>query len=157
MTPAIHALDEANIQYQLLEYSHERSNDGFGNEAVEKLGLSDDVVFKTLLVQLSSQEIIVCLVPVGLSLNLKAVARAAGVKKAALAPIRTAEKRTGYVTGGISPFGQLREHRTFIDKSAFPLNLIYVSAGRRGLEVCVPPEAFSVLLGATFVTLTDYE
>ena len=69
MTPAIHALDEANIQYQLLEYSHERSNDGFGNEAVEKLGLSDDVVFKTLLVQLSSQEIIVCLVPVGLSLS----------------------------------------------------------------------------------------
>ena len=95
--------------------------------------------------------------PVSSSLNLKAVAKAAGVKRAFMADGKVAERRTGYVLGGISPFGQSRSHRTFVDKIALSMDSIYVSAGKRGQEIRIVPYAFTVLLDASFVTLTNYD
>ena len=157
MTPALSFLDTAGFDYELLRYEHDPSEGSYGREAVGKLGLDDQRVFKTLVCKLSTGEIVICVVPVGSSLNLKAVAKAAGVKRASMANGKEAERKTGYVLGGISPFGQSSVYRTFVDEHALSMETIYVSAGKRGLEISIDPEAFSALLDASFVTLTVYE
>ena len=105
MTPALSFLDTAGFDYELSRYEHDPSEGSYGGEAVGKLGLDDQRVFKTLVSKLSTGEIVICVVPVGASLNLKAVAKAAGVKRASMADRKEAERKTGYVLGGISPFG----------------------------------------------------
>ena len=157
MTPAISELEDAGFAYELLHYEHDPSVGSYGGEAVSKLGLNGEAVFKTLMSELNTGEFIVCLIPVSSSLDLKAVARAAGVKRASMADGKVAERRTGYVLGGISPFGQSRSHRTFVDKIALSMDSIYVSAGKRGQEIRIVPNAFTVLLDASFVTLTNYD
>jgi len=157
VTPAILALEIVSQPYRLLHYSHTGSGLGYGEEAVAELGLDPKKVFKTLLAELHNGEIVVCVVPVSSLLNLKALSKVTKVKRAIMAPKSIAQKRTGYVLGGISPFGQTRSHRTFVDESALGFDEVYVSAGKRGLEICVAPEAFSALLGASFVTLTVHE
>tara|TARA_B100002019_G_scaffold290404_1_gene308037 strand:+ start:417 stop:890 length:474 start_codon:yes stop_codon:yes gene_type:complete len=157
MTPAISELEDAGFAYELLHYEHDPSVGSYGGEAVSKLGLNGEAVFKTLMSELNTGEFVVCLIPVSSSLNLKAVAKAAGVKKASMADGKVAERRTGYVLGGISPFGQSRRHRTFVEKIALSMDSIYVSAGKRGQEIRIVPEAFSALLDASFVTLTKYD
>ena len=157
MTPAISELEDAGFAYELLQYEHDPSVGSYGGEAVSKLGLNGEAVFKTLMSELNTGEFVVCLIPVSSSLNLKAVAKAAGVKKASMADGKVAERRTGYVLGGISPFGQSRRHRTFVEKIALSMDSIYVSAGKRGQEIRIVPAAFSALLDASFVTLTKYD
>ena len=157
MTPAISELEDAGFAYELLHYEHDPSVGSYGGEAVSKLGLDGEAVFKTLMSELNTGEFVVCLIPVSSSLNLKAVAKAAGVKKASMADGKVAERRTGYVLGGISPFGQSRRHRTFVEKIALSMESIYVSAGKRGQEIRIVPDAFSALLDASFVTLTKYD
>ena len=157
MTPALSFLDGAGFDYEILRYEHGPSEGSYGGEAVSELGLDDQRVFKTLVCKLSTGEIVICIVPVGSSLNLKAVAKAAGVKRASMANGKEAERKTGYVLGGISPFGQSSVYRTFVDEHALSMETIYVSAGKRGLEICIGREAFSALLDASFVTLTVYE
>ena len=157
MTPAISELEDAGFAYELLHYEHDPSVGSYGGEAVSKLGLNGEAVFKTLMSELNTGEFVVCLIPVSSSLNLKAVAKAAGVKKASMADGKVAERRTGYVLGGISPFGQSRRHRTFVEKIALSMDSIYVSAGKRGQEIRIVPDAFTVLLDASFVTLTNYD
>ena len=157
MTPAISELEDAGFAYELLHYEHDPSVGSYGGEAVSKLGLNGEAVFKTLMSELNTGEFVVCLIPVSSSLNLKAVAKAAGVKKASMADGKVAERRTGYVLGGISPFGQSRRHRTFVEKIALSMDAIYVSAGKRGQEIRIVPAAFSALLDASFVTLTKYD
>ncbi len=157
MTPAISELEDAGFAYELLHYEHDPSVGSYGDEAVSKLGLNGEAVFKTLMSELNTGEFVVCLIPVSSSLNLKAVAKAAGVKKASMADGKVAERRTGYVLGGISPFGQSRRHRTFVEKIALSMDSIYVSAGKRGQEIRIVPAAFSALLDASFVTLTKYD
>ena len=157
MTPAISELEDAGFAYELLHYEHDPSIGSYGGEAVSKLGLNGEAVFKTLMSELNTGEFVVCLIPVSSSLNLKAVAKAAGVKKASMADGKVAERRTGYVLGGISPFGQSRRHRTFVEKIALSMDSIYVSAGKRGQEIRIVPDAFSALLDASFVTLTKYD
>ena len=157
MTPAISELEDAGFEYELLHYDHDPSVGSYGAEAVSKLGVNEEAVFKTLMSELNTGEFVVCLIPVSSSLNLKAVAKAAGVKKASIADGKVAERRTGYVLGGISPFGQSRRHRTFVEKIALSMESIYVSAGKRGQEILIVPNAFSALLDASFVTLTNYE
>jgi Cys-tRNA(Pro)/Cys-tRNA(Cys) deacylase len=157
MTPAISELEDAGFAYELLHYEHDPSVGSYGGEAVSKLGLNGEAVFKTLMSELNTGEFVVCLIPVSSSLNLKAVAKAAGVKKASMADGKVAERRTGYVLGGISPFGQSRRHRTFVEKIALSMDAIYVSAGKRGQEIRIVPDAFSALLDASFVTLTKYD
>ena len=157
MTPAISELEDAGFAYELLHYEHDPSVGSYGGEAVSKLGLNGEAVFKTLMSELNTGEFVVCLIPVSSSLNLKAVAKAAGVKRASMADGKVAERRTGYVLGGISPFGQSRRHRTFVEKIALSMDAIYVSAGKRGQEIRIVPAAFSALLDASFVTLTKYD
>ena len=157
MTPAISELEDAGFAYELLHYEHDPSVGSYGGEAVSKLGLNGEAVFKTLMSELNTGEFVVCLIPVSSSLNLKAVAKAAGVKKASMADGKVAERRTGYVLGGISPFGQSRRHRTFVERIALSMDSIYVSAGKRGQEIRIVPAAFSALLDASFVTLTKYD
>ena len=99
-------------------------------------------------------ELVVGVVPVICQLDLKAIARAAGANKATLADVALAERRTGYVAGGISPFGQRMRHRTFVDESAELWDRVHVSGGRRGMEVVIEPSTFGLVLDAVFCDLT---
>lgn len=135
MTPGIKAAERAGIQFRIHEYSHDVDNQSYGLEAAEKLGLSAEQVFKTLVAQLDNKELVVAIVPVAGLLNLKALAKVAGAKKAAMADKTLVIRSTGYVLGGVSPLGQKKHLRTFIDNSVANLDTCFVSAGRRGLEI----------------------
>jgi Cys-tRNA(Pro)/Cys-tRNA(Cys) deacylase len=136
MTPAIKAAEKAQIPFRVHEYSHDPNAESYGLEAAEALGIAPARVFKTLLVELAgSGELAVGIVPVDAQLDLKAVAAAAGVKKCRMADPAMAERVTGYIVGGISPLGQKKRLRTFLDRSASGFDTINVSAGRRGLEI----------------------
>lgn len=155
MTPATSALSAAGIEFRVVEYDHDPTNSDFGAEAVAGTGVDGSQVFKTLLAELPDGEIVVAVVPVVCLLDLKGLARAAGAKRAIMADPTLAERRTGYVVGGISPFGQRQRHRTFVDESAELYDEVYVSGGRRGLEVVVAPSTFSSVLDAGFADLTS--
>lgn len=135
MTPAIDLLKKQRIEHRVHSYSHDPQAPSYGLEAAEKLGLAPEQVFKTLLAASEKGELLVAVVPVAGSLDLKALAQAAGVKKAEMADPQKAQRSSGYLLGGISPLGQKKRLRTFIDNSAAQQPSIYVSAGRRGLEV----------------------
>ena len=135
MTPAIDLLKKARAVHQVHSYTHDPKSASYGLEAAEKLQLPPERVFKTLLAASEKGELLVAVVPVAGSLDLKALAQAAGVKKAEMADPQAAQRSTGYLLGGISPLGQKKRLRTFIDNSAQLHESIFVSAGRRGLEV----------------------
>lgn len=135
MTPAIDLLKKVKASFQIHSYEHDPKSASYGLEAAEKLQLNPAQVFKTLLVSTEAKEFLVAVVPVGGSLDLKALAQAAGVKKLEMANPQIAQRTTGYLVGGISPLGQKKRLRTFIDLSAQNWPSIFVSAGRRGLEV----------------------
>ncbi|TRX73706.1 Cys-tRNA(Pro) deacylase [Pseudomonas mangiferae] len=135
MTPAIDLLKKARAEHRVHSYSHDPKAPSYGLEAAEKLGLDPARVFKTLLAATEKGELLVAVVPVCGSLDLKALATAAGAKKADMADPQAAQRATGYLVGGISPLGQKKRLRTFIDDSAQQYPSIHVSAGRRGLEV----------------------
>lgn len=141
-TPATLALDALGIGYEVVQYEHDnirsRRLGGFGNETAAITGLSADVLFKTLVVSLGT-ELAVGVVPVAGHLDLKAVAKALGAKKAEMAAPAAAERSSGYVTGGISPLGQRTKLRTVLDESAMPLDRLYVSGGRRGVQLSLAP------------------
>lgn len=140
MTPAVHSLERAGIDFRLLSYEPASATAGdIGVAAARSLGVPEHSVFKTLVCELSQGELVVAIVPVAAKLNLKLLARAAGAKAAAMAPPARAEKATGYVTGGISPFGQKKRLRTFVAAQAASLETIHVSAGKRGLELALSP------------------
>ncbi|MDH4762250.1 Cys-tRNA(Pro)/Cys-tRNA(Cys) deacylase [Pseudomonas sp. SORGH_AS199] len=153
MTPAIELLKKAQVPHEVLSYHHDPKAASYGLEAVEKLGLAPETVFKTLLAASEKQELLVAIVPVAGTLDLKALAQAAGVKKLEMAKPDQAQRSTGYLVGGISPLGQKKRLRTFIDKSAAELPGIHVSAGRRGLEVALAPTDLARLLDAPFVPI----
>ena len=148
MTPAINLLRKAGIAHQVLSYEHDPGAASYGLEAVEKLDLPAHSVFKTLLAASEKNELLVAIVPVAGQLDLKALASVAGGKKATLAGVAEAERRTGYVTGGMSPFGQRTAHPVFIDESAAQHQTVFVSAGRRGLEIEIRPEDLVMLTNA---------
>ncbi|WP_447592413.1 Cys-tRNA(Pro) deacylase [Aquipseudomonas campi] len=135
MTPAIDLLKKAKAEHHVHSYQHDPKAASYGLEAAEKLGLDPARVFKTLLAASEKGELLVAVVPVVGSLDLKALAQAAGVKKVDMADPHAAQRSTGYLVGGISPLGQKKRLRTFIDVSAQQYPTLYVSAGRRGLEV----------------------
>lgn len=159
MTPAIKALEKARVAFEIRQYAHDDSGHGpgdtsYGEEAARVLGLSPEQVFKTLLARLDSGKLVVAIVPVSGQLDLKALARAAGARKAAMAEPDEAQRVTGYVLGGISPLGQKKRLATFIDTSAETQDAIHVSAGRRGLEVSLSPADLAELLNARFAALS---
>ena len=154
-TPATVALAKAGVHYVVHEYEHDPANTHFGDESVAALGVDATRVFKTLVVHLvGGREATVCvLVPVAGQLDLKALAQAAGVKKAMMADAATAERLTGYVVGGISPFGHKRQLPVYVDVSAQAFPTILVSGGRRGMSVEVAAEDLVALLAARLARL----
>ena len=148
MTPAVTALERLGLAFRVLEYQHEPRSEAYGSEAAEALELDPHAVFKTLLARLEPDELVVALVPVTASLDLKALARAAGAKRAAMAAPADAERATGYVVGGISPLGQRRTLRAFVDETVTILDQCYVSGGRRGLELALAPDDLVAAISA---------
>ncbi|PKM43984.1 MAG: Cys-tRNA(Pro) deacylase [Gammaproteobacteria bacterium HGW-Gammaproteobacteria-1] len=153
MTPAINAAKRARITYAVHSYEHDRAATAYGEEAADKLGLSPARVFKTLLAQLDGRELVVAVVPVANQLNLKQLAAALNARSADMARPADAERATGYVVGGISPLGQKKALRTVIDDSARGHATIYVSAGRRGLEIELAPADLAALTHAAFAAI----
>lgn len=149
-TPAIAALNRAKIDYTLREYDHDASVAAFGEEAAAVLGQERTRVFKTLIAEVDQKFLAVGVVPVSGHLNLKALAAAVGGKKAAMAEVAAAERSSGYVHGGISPLGQRKILPTVIDSSARDFDTIYVSAGRRGLQVELAAADLARAARATF-------
>jgi Cys-tRNA(Pro)/Cys-tRNA(Cys) deacylase len=142
-TPAIVAAERAGIAFRVHDYAHDPRAESFGTEAVEKLGIDPARVFKTLVADVDGT-LTVAVVPVEAQLDLRSLG-----KRARMADPRTAERSTGYVTGGISPLGQRRRLPTVLDESALGFETIYVSAGRRGLEIELAPGDLLVLTGGT--------
>ena len=137
-TPATAVLAAAGVSFKLHPYSHDPAAASYGLEAAEVLGIDPARVFKTLMVEVDGK-LAVGVVPVSGSLDLKAIAAALGSKKAAMADPAAAERRTGYVLGGISPLGQRQPSPTVIDETAITLDTILVSGGRRGLDIELDP------------------
>ncbi|MEL4357956.1 MULTISPECIES: Cys-tRNA(Pro) deacylase [unclassified Luteococcus] len=154
-TPATKALQRARVPHTLLPYDHDPGNTHFGEEAVAALGQDPRQVFKTLVVACTggTAPLVVAVVPVAQQLDLKALAAAAGAKKAALADHALAERTTGYVVGGISPLGQKKALPTVIDASAQTFATIMVSAGKRGLQVQLSPTDLARVTGAQFAPI----
>lgn len=137
-TPATTAMDKAGKPYELLEYSYDSEAASIGRQAAEAMGLPESQVFKTLMVN-AGDEALVAVVPSDRELNLKALAAAAGKKSVAMMKPADAERLTGYKIGGISPLGQKKRLRTFIDASAMDLPFIVVNGGQRGLQIKAAP------------------
>ncbi|RON46705.1 Cys-tRNA(Pro) deacylase [Pseudomonas frederiksbergensis] len=153
MTPALDLLKKVRAEHRVHSYEHDPKSASYGLEAAEKLGLDPAQVFKTLLAASEKGELLVAVVPVVGSLDLKHLAHAAGVKKVEMADPAAAQRATGYLLGGISPLGQKKRLRTFIDSSAQPFASIFVSAGRRGLEVELAPAVLAEHTQATFADI----
>ena len=134
MTPATRLLKKQKISYKLHQYEHDASVRSYGEEAAQKMGVDEERVFKTLVVQ-GDGVMAVAVVPVDATLNLKSMAKAIGVKKVAMADPKDVEKTTGYILGGVSPLGQKRLLKTVINTSAFEYETIFVSGGKRSLEI----------------------
>ncbi len=150
MTPAINLARKNRIAHKVHEYPHDPSGDSYGLEAVQKLGLPAERVFKTLVVSLDNRSLAVGVVPVSSMLSMKRIAKAAGAKRASMANQTDVERSSGYVLGGISPLAQKKPLKTVIDASARQFQTIYVSAGRRGLEIELSPQDLSKLVNGTF-------
>lgn len=148
MTPATKQLDALGVSYRTVSYHHDTGALSYGDEAAMALGVDADAVFKTLLAHVDGSLVVAC-VPVSSKLDLKALARAAGGKKAVMADPALAEKATGYVVGGISPLGQRKQLPTFIDEIAEAIEEMHVSGGRRGLEIALAPTDLVGALNAT--------
>ncbi len=139
MTPAVRAARAAGIDFEVHRYRAAAHATGFGDEAARALGVDARQVFKTLVVRLDGAALVVALVPVAMSLDMKRRARCAGVKRAQLASTRQAQRSTGYAVGGISPLGRRKRLPTFVDETALAFSRIDISAGRRGLELALRP------------------
>jgi Cys-tRNA(Pro)/Cys-tRNA(Cys) deacylase len=153
LTPATVALTREGIAFTVHEYDHDPRAASFGLEAAEALGLDPDQVFKTLVADLDGS-LVVAVVPVSGRLDLKALARALGGSKAAMADPRAAERVTGYLTGGISPVGQKRRLPTVVDETAELYDVVYVSAGRRGLDLGIAPADLVRTTGAVLADVS---
>lgn len=150
MTPGISVAKKAKVAHRVHEYAHDPASESYGLEAAQKLKVEPTRVFKTLVVSLDNKELAVAVVPVSSMLSLKLIAKAAGAKKASMADTLDVERSTGYIIGGVSPLGQKKRLRTIIDSSAKSHSSIFVSAGRRGLEIELSPEDLKALTNATF-------
>jgi Cys-tRNA(Pro)/Cys-tRNA(Cys) deacylase len=151
-TPATVALTAAGIAFTAHAYEHDPANTNFGLEAAQVLGVEPEQVFKTLLVDVDGA-LVVGIVPVTGKLDLKALAAAAGGKKAEMADPKLAERRTGYVVGGISPIGQKMRHTTVVDETAELFDTVYVSGGRRGFDIELAPADLVRVTGATVAAI----
>lgn len=153
MTPGINVVKNSGVSHRVHEYAHDASSESYGLEAAEKMGVPGARVFKTLVVSLDNKTLVVGIIPVAAKLSMKLIAKAAGAKKAVMASPADVERSTGYVLGGVSPLGQKKRLKSIIDVSAEEHSTIYVSAGRRGLEIELNPLALNTLLGGTLAEI----
>ena len=152
-TPATAALDAAGIPHRCTEYELDGAEEGYGAALVAALGLDPDTVGKTLVAELDDGRHVVAVVPVSGSLDLKALARAAGAKRAAMADPAVAERLTGSVVGGIAPLGHRRPLPVFVDELLCVDDEVHVSGGRRGLEISLAPDDLVRATGATVAAI----
>lgn len=155
MTPAIDLLNKHGVEHTIHEYSHDPGNTSYGDEAACKLGVEPARIFKTLLVTTDQFEVAVAILPVEFPLSLKLAAKSLGVKKTVMANKLAVQRLTGYVPGGVSPLGQKRLLRTLIDRSAMNFSTIFVSAGKRGLEIELTPADLIELSRATVCSVSQ--
>jgi len=153
MTPAINAAKKKKITYKIHQYNHDPAHESYGREAAEKLGVAAERVYKTLVVQLDDGRLVVAVIPVSSMLGMKHIAKAVGAKKAAMADKDVVARTTGYVLGGVSPLGQKKRLLTVIDSSAKDFSTIFVSAGRRGLDIELKPTDLAALTTGTFAEI----
>lgn len=151
-TPATLALTQAGVAFTEHEYVHDPANRNYGAEAADALGLDPEQVFKTLLAEVDGR-IVVAIVPVTGQLDLGALAKAVGGKRAAMADPAVAQRRTGYVLGGISPIGQKTPHPTVLDETAELFDAVYVSGGRRGFDLGLAPADLIAITRATVAAI----
>ena len=154
MTPATKLLKANKVDFSIHEYEHDANAKSFGLEAAEKLNLRVEEVFKTLLVT-DEKNYFVAILPVHHQLNLKKVAQEEKKKKLKMSDPKDAERLTGYLVGGISPVGQKKRLKTVIDQSAVQLEKLYVSGGKRGLDIGLKPRDLAKVLSATFADVLD--
>jgi len=147
-TPAIVALTAAGVKFDVHEFDNVPSDRGYGLAAAAALGVEPERVFKTLLATVDDTSRAVAIVPVSGQLSLKELAAALGVKRAEMCDVEAAERLTGYVVGGISPFGQKRALPTVIDETCILFDTIFVSGGRRGLDIEIAPDDLIAVLSA---------
>ena len=162
MTPAIDFLNNAGVDYTLLEYVHDphaNHSTSYGEEASNALNISPHRVFKTLLVSCDpadpSKKLAVAIVPVSHQLNLKATAKSLKTKKVCMADTTAVQNTTGYILGGISPLGQKKRLATIIDCSASDFDSIFVSGGKRGLEIEIAPQNLIDLVNAKLAEIKN--
>ena len=153
-TPAVRMLETSGTTFTLHEYKTGGGDRSYGEAVADALDLDPDRVFKTLVASVDGSPVI-AIVPVSGHLSMKKVARAAGGKHAAMAEPADAQRLTGYVVGGISPFGQRRPIPVYIDDTATIHETVFVSAGRRGLQVEVAPDDLIALTGAIAAPIGD--
>jgi Cys-tRNA(Pro)/Cys-tRNA(Cys) deacylase len=153
VTPAVRALEAAGIPFTLHVFEHASGQRDFGREAALALALDPDQVFKTLVVT-TDAGLAVAIVPVSRQLSLKAAAIALGAKRTELCEPALAARTTGYVVGGISPFGQRKRLPTVVDETCELYDTVYVSGGRRGLDVGIAPADLIALTGAVVAAIT---
>ena len=150
-TPAIVMLEAAGVAFTVNEFHHEPGERNYGLVAAEALGVEPERVFKTLVANLHTDrgvEQVVGIVPVSAQLSLRELAVALGGKRAEMCPVDLAQRLTGYVVGGISPFGQKKRLRTAIDETCILFETIYVSGGKRGLDIELAPDVLVSVLHA---------
>jgi len=151
-TPATVALTAAGIPFTPHAYQHDAANTNFGLEAASALGLDPEQVFKTLLADVDGA-LVVAIVPVTGKLDLKALAAAVSGKKAEMADPKLAERKTGYVVGGISPIGQKTRHTTVLDETAELFDTIFVSGGKRGFDIELAPADLLTITAGTIAAI----
>jgi len=154
-TPAVAALQRAAVEHHLHAYDHDPAAASFGREAAHVLGVEPARVLKTLVASVD-ERLVVAVVPIEGELDLKALAAALGAKRAAMADPAAAERATGYVVGGISPLGQKRSLPTVVDSSATSWPTVFVSGGRRGLEVELAPADLVAATGASVAAIARH-
>lgn len=153
MRPAVKLLEKLKIDYQLHQYQHDGGSGSYGLEAANKLGVIASSVFKTLIIETDQKQLAVAIIPVEHKLNLKKLAKSLKCKKVLMAEPLHVQSATGYVLGGVSPFGQKKRLTTFVDESCTNLQTMYVSGGKRGLEIAISPTALIKVTNAKKVKL----
>ena len=153
MTPAVLALEAASIEFTIHEYERGDELRDFGREAADALGLDPDQVCKTLVV-VADAALVVAVIAVSCQLSMKRVAAAIGAKKAAMGDPAAAERSSGYIVGGISPIGQRTRLRTVVDDSAELFDTVYVSGGRRGIDIGLAPSDLVAVTAAVVAPIT---
>ncbi|MGI9449988.1 MAG: Cys-tRNA(Pro) deacylase [Geminicoccaceae bacterium] len=152
-TPAVNDIEKHGIHYRLHSYDFDPGDLGIGEQAAKALGIAPERIFKTLMVVIDGQKLAVALTPVNAETHMKTLAAALGGKRAAMATIAQAERATGYVKGGISPFGQRQKLDVVVDRTVEQHETVFVNGGKRGLQIELAPGELIKALGTTLADL----